>query len=143
MPETNLTEDEIRNFSHPIWLPVYFQYSQKYKAGNTFIVLIGGREYPFEIAGFYESGLMGNANSGLKCVISEADYQLLSVVMDEKKVNLYDVAKSIAYDCFDFDSCGLHLLSEKINCKVIVGNNQYEFSVTKKNGTPISLSPFI
>ena len=96
VPETNLTEDEISNFSHPIWLPVYFQYSQKYKAGNTFIVLIGGREYPFEIAGFYESGLMGNANSGLKCVISEADYQLLSVVMDEKKVMAYDCEDSFS-----------------------------------------------
>ena len=93
VPETNLTEDEINNFSHPIWLPSYFQYSQKYEAGNPFVVVIGGGEYPFEIAGFYESGLMGNVNNGLKCVISEADYQLLSIVMDEKKM--------IAYDCED------------------------------------------
>lgn len=93
VPETNLTEDEIEGFSHPIWLPAYFQYSQKYKTGDSFDVILGGREYPFEIAGFYESGLLGNANDGLKCIISEADYRLLSAVMDEKII--------IAYDCED------------------------------------------
>lgn len=96
VPETNLTEDEMADFSHPIWLPTYFQYSQKYEAGNPFIVVLGGREYPFEIAGFYESGLMGNVNIGLKCVISEADYQLLSVVMEEKKIMAYDCEDSLS-----------------------------------------------
>ena len=76
-PETNLTEIEINNFSHPIWLPEYFKYSQKYEVGNPFIFVLAGREYPFEIAGFYNSGLLSN-NSRLKCVISEGDYQLLS-----------------------------------------------------------------
>lgn len=93
IPETNLQEEEVNAFKHPIWLPKYFQYSQKYKVGNSFIVIMGGREYPFEIVGFYEAGLMGNVNTGLKCIISEADYQLLSVVMDEKKI--------LAYDCED------------------------------------------
>ena len=97
-PETNLTEEEINAFSHPIWLPNYFRYSQKYKAGNDFIVIIGGREYPFEIAGFYESGLLGNVNSGLKCIISEADYQLLSVVMEEYRMLTYDCE-----DAFDME----------------------------------------
>lgn len=90
VPETNLSKDERNTFSHPIWLPAYFQYSQKYKAGDPFIVMLGGREYPFEIAGFYESGLWGNTSSGLKCIISEGDYQLLSAVMDEKKIIAYD-----------------------------------------------------
>lgn len=90
VPVTNLAENEIGDFSHPIWLPTYFQYSQKFEAGSDFIVVLGGREYPFEIAGFYESGLMGNMNIGLKCIISEGDYQLLSAVMDEKKIIAYD-----------------------------------------------------
>ena len=95
-PITNLTEAEIDAFAHPIWLPVYFQYSQKYEVGNEFIVLMGGREYPFEIAGFYESGLCGNANIALKCIISEADDQLLSVVMDERKIIAYDGEESLS-----------------------------------------------
>ena len=92
-PETNLTEVEINNFSHPIWLPEYFKYSQKYEVGNPFIFVLAGREYPFEIAGFYNSGLLSN-NSRLKCVISEGDYQLLSTVMDEEKVLAYDCEES-------------------------------------------------
>ncbi len=93
VPETNLTEEEINAFIHPIWLPNYFRYSQRCEFGDVFVVIIGGREYPFEIAGFYESGLCGNINNGLKCIVSEADYQLLSAVMDEKK--------ALAYDCED------------------------------------------
>lgn len=96
VPETNLTEAEIGNFSHPIWLPNYFRYSQKYEAGNVFVVVIGGREYPFEIAGFFDTGLMGNTNSGLKCIVSEADYQLLSTVVDEQKVLAYDCEASFS-----------------------------------------------
>lgn len=93
VPETTLTDAEIINFSHPIWLPKYFDYSRNYKEGDIFALIVGGREYPFEIAGFYNTGLMGNSNGGLKCVVSEADYQLLSAVMDEQK--------ALAYDCDD------------------------------------------
>lgn len=59
----------------------------------------------------------------------EVDVVLRAI--EGKKVTLYDVAKSIAYDCFDSDSFGLHLLAKKLNCNVIVGNNQYKFSVTE------------
>lgn len=96
VPETNLTEEEINGFSHPIWLPAYFQYNQKYEAGNAFVVTLGGRDYPFEIAGFYESGLVANTGYGMKCIISEADYQLLSGVIDEKKLIGYDCETSMS-----------------------------------------------
>ena len=93
IPETNMTQEEIANLDHPIWLPTYFKYSQNYEVGNDFIFVLGGREYPFVIAGFYEAGLCGNVNNGLKCIISETDYPLLSVVMDEKI--------ALAYNCDD------------------------------------------
>lgn len=92
-PESNLTGEQINRLSHPIWLPSYFQYNQKYEAGDGFTVILGGRDYPFEIAGFYESGLAASTGNGMKCIISEEDYQLLSGVMDEKKI--------IGYDCED------------------------------------------
>ena len=96
-PKTNLTEDEIDNLTHPIWLPVCFQYSMDFEVGNPFVLMLSGKEYPFEIAGFYESGLMAYSGSGYKCVISEADYQLLSMVMDEKKVMVFDCEESFSH----------------------------------------------
>ena len=96
-PKTNLTEDEIDNLTHPIWLPVCFQYSMDFEVGNPFVLMLSGKEYPFEIAGFYESGLMAYSGSGYKCVISEADYQLLSMVMDEKKVMVFDCEESFLH----------------------------------------------
>ena len=59
----------------------------------------------------------------------EIDVVLRAV--EGKKVDLYDVARCIAYDCFDSDSVGLHLLARKLNCKLIIGNNQYKFSATE------------
>lgn len=98
VPETALTEAEISNFSHPIWMPNYFHYSRNYQPGDTFIYVIGGREYPFEIAGFYNSGLMGNTSNGLKCIVSEADYQLLSAVMDKEKGLAFNCEESFSVD---------------------------------------------
>ena len=100
VPETTLTEAEISNFSHPIWMPNYFHYSRNYQPGDTFIYVIGGREYPFEIAGFYNTGLMGNTNNGLKCIVSEKDYQLLSAVMDEQKALAFNCEDSFSVDEF-------------------------------------------
>ncbi|MBQ1992152.1 MAG: hypothetical protein II233_05185, partial [Clostridia bacterium] len=96
--ETALTEAEITNLSHPIWMPNYFHYSRNYQPGDTFIYVIGGREYPFEIAGFYNTGLMGITNYGLKCIVSEVDYQLLSAVMDEEKGLAFDCEESFSVD---------------------------------------------
>lgn len=95
-PETGLTEEQLNRLSHPIWLPTYFQYNQKFKSGDAFTVTLGGRDYPFEIAGFYESGLAANTGNGMKCIISEEDYQLLSGDMDEKKIIGYDCEESLS-----------------------------------------------
>lgn len=98
VPETTLTEAEIAAFSHPIWLPGYFKYSQKFEVGDPFILIINGREYPFEIAGFYNTGFMNETSIGLKCVISEADYHLLSAVMEEIAVLGYNYDASFSAD---------------------------------------------
>lgn len=129
-PETDLTEDEIHNLSHPIWLPSYFKYSQKYEVGNPFIIMLGGKEYPFEIAGFYESGLLANTGMGIKCVISEEDYQLLSLVTDEKKVLAYNSGDMHSADEY-LEKCAEYS-SENIGSYCIKTNKEVEKANTTK-----------
>ena len=130
VPETNLSEDEINNMSHPIWLPSYFKYSQQYKAGNDFILVLGGKQYPFKIAGFYEAGLMANTGMGMKCIISEADYQLLSLVTDEKKVLAYNCEGTHSADEY-LEKCAEYS-SENIGSYCIKTNKEIEKANTTK-----------
>lgn len=54
-------------------------------------------------------------------------------VVEGKEGNLFDLACAIAYDCFDSDGCGLHLLAKKLKCHVKAGDNKYEFTVNNYN----------
>ena len=88
--ETTLSDDEIAGFEHPIWMPHYVEMNLGYKPGDTFVIEKGGKEYSFQIAGFYESGLLTNNTGSYKCIVSEADYDTLSI----------DFSRRI---CFSFD----------------------------------------
>ena len=81
--ENCLRDEEIATLKHPVWLPQYFEITGGYKPGDTFTLLTGGRDYPFEIAGFYETGPCNETGMGLKIVISEEDYALLSSIYEE------------------------------------------------------------
>ena len=90
-----LSEADIALARHPIWLPVAFDIENRYELGDTFTVLKGGKEYPFTIVGFYETGLYANAGAGYKCIVSEDDYELFSM--------LFDSASAHTYKGFGFD----------------------------------------
>ena len=86
-----LSDDELRKLSHPIWLPVSFSISKGHKAGETFTIVKGGRDYPFTIAGFYETGLESSDGYGFKCILSDEDYELFSM--------LFETDSAISYTC--------------------------------------------
>ena len=95
LKEKSLSEDEISKLKHPIWLPQYFEITGGFKPGDTFTVVTGGRDYPFEIAGFYETGLGNDNNWGVKCVVTDRDYTLLSSIYEEDVILGYNSDTSL------------------------------------------------
>ena len=93
--ENSLSEEEIADLNHPIWLPQYFEITGGFKPGDTFTVITGGRDYPFEIAGFYETGLGNDNNVGVKCIVTDRDYTLLSSIYEEDVLLGYNSDESL------------------------------------------------
>ncbi|MBO4579647.1 MAG: ABC transporter permease [Clostridiales bacterium] len=96
--ENCLRDEEIKDLKHPVWLPQYFEITGGYKPGDTFTLLTGGRDYPFEIAGFYQTGFGNETGMALKIVISEEDYALLSSIFEEDVMLGYNSDVSLPSD---------------------------------------------
>ena len=79
----SMQEDRISGLAHPVWIPSGVAISGGYEPGDAFTLIIGGRDYPFMVAGVYESGLSNNSGYGYKIVVSERDYELLRGIIDE------------------------------------------------------------
>ncbi len=84
----SLSDETLAKVEHPIWLPLYFKLNRGFEMTDSFVMVMNGRDYPFTIAGFYETGMMANDGMIVKCVISEEDYSLLEPV-STKYVSLY------------------------------------------------------
>lgn len=95
---TPLSDSEISEMEHPIWLPYYVKYNMDFAEGDDFILVIGGKEYPFRIAGFYESGVWSCANSGFKCVLTDDDYDMMSKIVPTQKQIAYDTKDGVVND---------------------------------------------
>ena len=89
-----LSDQEIDNMEHPIWLPYYVKFDMGYSVGDNFTFVIGGKDYPFQIAGFYETGLISGAG-GFKCVISEDDFDMMSAVVEEQMGMAFDTKEGV------------------------------------------------
>ena len=76
----SMTKEEIENLDHWVILPAYFKYNLGYVIGDDFITVSGGREYPFTVAGFYNTGISNEAGIFFKNIISTEDYRLLTPV---------------------------------------------------------------
>ncbi len=96
-----LSESEISGMEHPIWLPYYVKYDMGFSEGDDFVLVIGGKEYPFQIAGFYESGLSSHANTSFKCVLSDDDYDMMSAIIPVQKQIAYDTKDGVINDVTD------------------------------------------
>ncbi len=75
-----LPSSEMEKLEHPIWLPSSFEIVKGYVPGDSFTILKSGKEYPFTVAGFYETGLMSNDGGSFKIVVTEGDYDLFATV---------------------------------------------------------------
>ena len=84
-----LTDEEIEKLDHPIWLPMFFSIGEGYEPGDTLTVCKNGREYPFTIAGFYKTGLLNDSSYGYKMVISDDDYELFKLILDDGVYGTY------------------------------------------------------
>ncbi|MCR5356224.1 MAG: ABC transporter permease [Lachnospiraceae bacterium] len=99
-----MTDDEVRALSHPLWLPVNFKLSKGLKTGDTMTIVKAGKDYPFTIAGFYETGLESSDGFGFKLILSDEDYDLFSMIFSSGSLMSYNcIGLSFDSDDFDFD----------------------------------------
>ena len=79
--ETTLSEAEIAAVEHPIVMPYTMHDSLGYQEGDSFDVVIGTKRFPFTVTGFYDTLFFDQVSSGVKLLVSEEDYHLLSAVV--------------------------------------------------------------
>ena len=99
----SLGEEELEKTAHPIWLPVAFKITKGLSAGDTFTIIKGGQDYPFTVAGFYETGLDSSDGYGYKCILSDDDYELFSMLFESESAMSYTCI-GLCFDADDFDN---------------------------------------
>ncbi len=75
-----LPDEEIAKLEHPIWMPENFSIVKGYHPGDEFTIVHAGKKYPFTVAGFYNSGLASSDQIFFKCVLSDGDFDLFSML---------------------------------------------------------------
>ena len=86
----NLIEKRNTTSAHDIFVPYSFKTSGDYELGDNFTIHYQGREYKYQIAGFFETTMMATNNIGvMKFMLPETSYQAL---VDE----LDDVSKALS-----------------------------------------------
>lgn len=99
-----LPDDETAELSHPIWLPQYFEITGGFAPGDTFMLISGGRDYPFTIAGFYNTGFCNSDGMLFKCVLSDDDMSLLSAVYEEYRMIAFDTEEKLDFEEY-YEKC--------------------------------------
>lgn len=79
----SMTEEQMDSLDHRVILPSFFKYNLGYEIGDEFIPVVAGRQYPFTVAGFYDTGLSNESGILFKVIISNEDYRLLTPVFQE------------------------------------------------------------
>lgn len=79
----SMTDDEIESLDHWVILPSFYKYNLGYEIGDEFIPVVAGRQYPFTVAGFYNTGLSNESGMLFKIIISNEDFRLLTPVFQE------------------------------------------------------------
>ena len=72
----SMTEEQMDSLDHRVILPSFFKYNLGYEIGDEFIPVVAGRQYPFTVAGFYNTGLSNESGILFKVIISNEDYRL-------------------------------------------------------------------
>ncbi len=127
-----LPNSEIENLEHPIWLPSSFEIVKGYVPGDTFTVLKGGKEYPFEVAGFYETGLMSNDGGSFKIIMTEDDYDLFATLF-QSSISAECIGLFFdAGDDFDFEQY-VNKCNEAASENVSLSMTHYCYRYEKEN----------
>ncbi len=103
----SMTEEQIKAVDHWVMLPSYFKYNLGYEVGEDFTTVVGGRQYPFTVAGFYNTGISNEPGIIFKIIISPEDYRLLTP--------LYTGSVFLAFDSdddFDYREYFVHCMDE-------------------------------
>lgn len=79
--DTTLTDAEIAAIAHPIYMPYTVHDAMGYQVNEAFDVIVGTKKFSFTIAGFYDTLLFDQVSGGLKMIVSDADYHILSTVI--------------------------------------------------------------
>ena len=90
--ETTLSDEEIAELSHPIYLPYAGRDSlaSKLRAGDRFDIVYGTKCFSFTVAGFYESIFMSETNMGFQMIVSDSDFASLMTVIDKYEMIMFD-----------------------------------------------------
>jgi len=71
---TSLSDEQIKNLEHPIYLGKSEKEFFSVKEGDELSFFINNKEYSFTVAGFYDSGI---SMFGARMVVSEKDFEIL------------------------------------------------------------------
>lgn len=93
----SLSDEDLESIEHPIWLPSFFKYNAGFASGENFSFINAGREYPFTIAGFYNTGISNSTGMTLKCVITQEDYRLIKPLFTSYTLLGFDIEERMAY----------------------------------------------
>ncbi|SHM53778.1 ABC transporter permease [Ruminococcus flavefaciens] len=88
--ETTLSDAEIAELRHPIYMPFAAKESLNYKVGDNFEMVFGTKKYSFTIAGFYDTVILDSTGEGLKNIVSDEDYHVLESVLSKYVVLAYN-----------------------------------------------------
>lgn len=137
-----LPDDEIEKLSHPIWLPQYFEITAGYAPGDTFTLVFGGRDYPFTIAGFYNTGLYNSSRHMLKCVITDDDMVLLSAVYEEYRLIAFDTEMEFSYEEY-YEKCSARSNESVASIVILFDKDSEKWSETNFLNVFLYMSVFL
>ena len=79
----SMTDEQIGSTDHWVMLPSFFKYNLGYEIGEEFTPVVAGKQFPFTVAGFYNTGLSNDSGMVYKIILSPEDYRLLTPLYSE------------------------------------------------------------
>ncbi|SEH69139.1 ABC-type transport system, involved in lipoprotein release, permease component [Ruminococcus flavefaciens] len=88
--ETTMSDAEIADIKHPIYMPFSVKDGMGYKVGDKFDMIFGTKKFSFTVTGFYDTVLFDTSSGGLKMIVSDEDYHVLEAVLTKYNILVYN-----------------------------------------------------